>query len=189
MKYNKVVFIDPGTKFGFAIANNVETFDPFQLSSGASALPSEPGPKVMEFWKKLHDIVGTKEPVQTLVAWEEAAFTFNNPRQERWYGTWEGVLLLFCELYKIPYMSVHNSTIKACANHAGYFDRRKPKPRKSKDETAVHYHMRVKAWSEDKNFDKKPRPRKEWKLTSAPDLQEHEIDSRWGLELVLNKLK
>ena len=51
------------------------------------------------------------------------------------------------------------------------------------------YAVALEVWKANKrNFDVKPRPRPEWKLTSPPKMQEHEIDARWGLEYTLANL-
>lgn len=194
----KILFIDPATNLGYAVGDT----DNSLMFSGAESLKGQTmGEKVYELWELLNTLfskyLATKNNVseQMLIAWEEAAFSFKNPKQERMYGTWEGVLSLFCEQKKIPYMTVHNSTIKAYASKQGYFDRRKPKPRRYKEESLSQYKHRVTSWESDKHFDRKPRPRPGWNLTAISYIDkvvkpnDNEVDALWGLEYLISKCK
>jgi len=177
MNYRKVIFIDPGTSFGWASFTtgtlpDAKGFGKNPLiTSGAVTLPSEPGPRVLGFEKKLNILMPTirveRKKAGTCIsfidgyflAWEEAAFSRHHTAS-RMYGMWEGLLLLFCEMHKIPYMAVNGSTIKAYARKQGFCEKKG-----------------------------KPWMRPGWRLASKGKLQEHEIDARWGLECVLNQLK
>ena len=176
MEYRKVVFIDPGTKMGWAKAERTigtpETSMGPRLSSGAMGLPTEPGPRVQAFWANLRGIVGVYTSTDHFVAWEEGAFSRHHVAS-RMYGMWEGLLLLFCEQNKIPYMAVNQSTIKAYARKEGFITKE-----------IILNGRPVKVTGKGL----KPRPRPEWKLSSPEKLQEHEIDSRWGLEYILHKM-
>jgi len=153
MKYRKIFFIDPGTNYGWAISENGK------VSSGADSLPCKPGQKVLKFWYDLAKLAPTGTGTSDLLlVWEEAAFSRYHTAS-RMYGMWEGLLVLFCELHRIPYMAVNVSSIKKYIREQGYCD--------------------------DKE---KPRAREEWKLTASSKLQEHEIDALWGLEYVIHQL-
>jgi hypothetical protein len=196
MNYRKVIFIDPGTSFGWASFTtgtlpDAKGFGKNPLiTSGAVTLPSEPGPRVLGFEKKLNILMPTirveRKKAGTCIsfidgyflAWEEAAFSRHHTAS-RMYGMWEGLLLLFCEMHKIPYMAVNGSTIKAYARKQGFLlTCRSREPAKNK--RGWNY-VKLKGGT-------KPIPRPEWLLTSKGKLQEHEIDARWGLECVLNQL-
>lgn len=207
MKYRKVVFIDPATIFGWAMQSDI-TPGIEQITSGAVVLPSEPGPRVKAFWLQLEQMFFpnlinipygeftrrleynrlSDKPEETFFAWEEAAFSWHGAAQSRMYGTWEGLLLLFCEMHKIPYCTVNQATIKAYAQKQGLFTPRKPRPRWHKGEKPVEHIRRIEAWAITP-FDAKPRPRPEWKLTSAAKIQNNECDARWGLEYILKQLE
>jgi len=118
--------------------------------------------------------------LSTILAWEEAAFC-GHSKADRMYGTWEGLLILFCEVHKIPYMTLNQSTIKAYARKQGFYEK--------KSEIVVASPKKTKKGFYVKKPKSKPSPRPEWKLNSASKLQEHEIDARWGLECLLEKLK
>lgn len=168
MNYRKVLFIDPGTNFGWAEYHNQEKETQslvfISSRSGAMKLTGETlGERVMELWHELESLAVIQQV--DFLAWEEAAFS-RFGKQDRMYGTWEGVLLLFCEMNKIPYMTLNQSTIKAYAKKQGFYGEKNSKGKKLK-----------------------PAPRPEWKLMSTPKLQEHEIDSRWGLECLVKQLE
>ena len=95
MGYTKIVFIDPGTNFGWAIKEYNRLLE--TTETGSYPLSRNPGQRVMEFWEKLHEIVGLecvvgrKTPLShgliqveehfenrsgsIFVAWEESAWT------------------------------------------------------------------------------------------------------------------
>ena len=182
MKYTKVIFIDPGTSFGWASCTE-GCYD-----SGAIPLPKNPGLRVLDFWVRLGIIVNMWYKEKVFVAWEEAAWG-GHSKADRMYGTWEGLLLLFCEMHSIPYMAVNGSTLKAFARKNGFYTSRPPKPRKLKTDNVRMYNSKMSAWENDNiEYDKKPRPRPGWIISSAGKLQEHEIDARWGLEYILKEL-
>ncbi len=212
MKYRTVVFIDPGTKMGWTRVERTigipeNPVDP-KFTSGAIELPSEPGPRVKEFWTNLRVVVGPYpsqyrpidpdgkiqrriESTEIFLAWEEAAFSRHHAAS-RMYGMWEGLLLLFCEQHKIPYIAVNQSTIKTHAKREGFYNPRPPRPHRAKKEKAAGFKVRMDSWKAliaTTKFDDKPRPRPEWQLTAPEKLQEHEIDSRWGLEYILHRLE
>lgn len=198
MKYKKIVFIDPATTFGWARRSAI-TGAAHIIESGVVVLPKDPGLRVMKFWNELGkiitptpgEVVRQRPALSTFVVWEEAAFSWHGASQSRMYGTWEGILLLFCEIHKIPYATVNVSTIKAYARQQGFFTPRKPKPRRRKGEKKIDWQHRVKVW-ENVPFDAKPRPRPEWVLTGKNDVfgligrkyDDNEVDARWGLEYV-----
>jgi hypothetical protein len=179
-KYNKVIFIDPGTNLGWAEwrpskivrrSVSVKSRQRGLQDGGAIALPHEPGERVRAFMEELERLMGafcTVDP-KIYLAWEEAAFG-QFGRADRMYGTWEGLLLYFCEMHGVTYRAINQSTLKAYIREQGFYlgakERKLLKPK-----------------------DRKPKPRPEWKLYSLPKLQEHEIDARWGLEYVVKQLE
>lgn len=208
VKYRKIIFIDPATVFGWAIAEEVSDLGSMNgahiiSSGGVVVLPTDPGPRVAKFWNELGRIITPtseetilqRPAIPTFVAWEEAAFSWHGAAQSRMYGTWEGILLLFCEVHNIPYMTVNGATIKAYAKSQGFYNQRKPKPRQRKHgpwapgrEPITIYNRRVEFW-ENEPFDAKPLPRPEWKLASVGKMQNNEVDARWGLEYIIKQLK
>jgi hypothetical protein len=189
----KIIFIDPGTSFGWAEHRNDGAWS--KNFSGAITMTFKtPGENVKWFWDHLNALVLTPDrPIaaDTIIAWEEAAFS-RFGRQDRMYGTWEGILLLFCELHKIEYHALNVATIKAYARKQGFYTRPPQAPRKKKGERIRAFNARLKEWQKSingKHFDAKPKPRPEWQLSSVGKFQEHEIDARWGLECLRSQLK
>jgi hypothetical protein len=196
-KYSKIVFIDPGTNLGWA-----KWQPPFKgagkqvITSGSAAFPKTPGPRVVAFVAQLEELLGKFCAADSgaYVAWEEAAFSFKGGRAERMYGTWEGLLMYFCETRGIPYQALNGSTLKAYARANGFYTPSPRRPNKLKKGASKAdkktYADALAVWKKNKkNFDAKPRPRPTWKLSSEPKMQEHEIDARWGLEFIMKQLE
>lgn len=190
MKYQKVIFIDPGTNFGWAV---MDRCGKKSYTSGVVTLPKESGPRVVEFWEWLEDnILGAKAATSltlTFLAWEEAAWGGYGTAM-RMYGMWEGLLIKFCEDHEISYCTVNGSTLKSYIRKQGFYlppPRRPSKPKKGATKKAQDaYKALLEKWNAaKKGFDVKPRPRPEWPLTSKEKLQNNETDARWGLEYVL----
>lgn len=179
MSYKKIVFIDPGTTMGYAVVDDNKLItSPEHYFSGSENLSKDPGLRVVNFWNALKKIIGA-DPIETqdndgiLVAWEEAAFSRYHTAS-RMYGMWEGLLLHYCEMHKVAYLAVNQSSIKSYCRKSGYL----------KDYDTVNG-KRVKV----KGKRAKPSPREIWKLTSEKNLREHEIDARWGLEYVIANVR
>lgn len=203
MKYRKVIFIDPATTLGWASVDRDKASDPKFYSSGVVTLyNNSPGERAYDFWKFLGQIMldkNGKRAYEIFLAWEESAFSWRGAAQSRMYGTWEGLLLLFCEMHKIPCTTVNGSTIKAYAKKHGFYNRRPPKPYRRPGEIVIRFKERLDKWrldGLDHEYDAKPRPRPEWKLSAISDLgqmnskfNDNEVDARWGLEYVLKQLE
>jgi hypothetical protein len=181
MDYTKIIFIDPGTKWGWTIWEKDSLLYPVDecwdgVTTGSCILPTAPGPRVVEFWNMLEDItkLGLKWPGSAVahegmfIAWEESAFT-GFSKADRMYGMWEGLLILFCELHKVPYLALSGSRIKGYIGREGFYPSMKERKLLPKAE-------------------RKPRPRLEWQFTCEKKMLEHEVDSRWGLEYLIKEV-
>ena len=194
-KYKHVLFIDPGTSWGWALCEASKEGLYVTVSSGAMTLDGKTyGERALAFWDALADIAPAHLRADMLFAWEEAPFDFRGGSAARVAGGWYYAMTLFCEMHKIAYQPFNQSEIKAYVARQGFYTRRKPQPKKRAGESAAELAKRVRAW-EETPFDKKPRPRPEWLLSivdvSAKNraLRENEVDARWGLEYVLDAMK
>ena len=164
---NRILFIDPGTTFGWA-----HTEQNWVESGIVNLSKLTFGQRVSTFHKWLEaNIPGMS---MEAVLFEECFQ--KGPYAAQVYGGWLYGITLICETHNIPYLGVNVNTIRAYARKQGFYNDKVVAKKSAK----MGITMAV-------LLDKKPRPRPEWKLSALPRMQNNESDARWGLEYVLQE--